>query len=316
MNSRNYRVISVWPETAGLESSSSSSSSSVFESVSRARTKGKQCVFGQTLVILAALCCAAVPAFAASPAQVRQRLAAGEQLTFVDVRSTVLFQKGHLPGAINVPSGLVPFKELPPLGRVVVYDDGLGPKLAEAAAAALNKKPGIQAEVLDGGFAVWESGNGTTTRPRGMQTEELPVITYARLKETQSSEVVLVDLRKSPETKAGLKAADLPALTDLRAEFPKARIVHSPFDASAGTPQQAKAGAAATPPLLVLIDRNDGAAAAMARTLKANGNTRFVILAGGEEILARQGERGLQRVGSTITVRRPAPAPAQTPPTP
>lgn len=274
----------------------------------------------------AAFCLAALPslpALAASPAQVQERIASGEQLTFVDVRATALFQKGHIPGAINIPAALVPVKELPPLGRVIVYDDGLGPNLAAPAAAALNKKPGIQAEVFAGGFAAWESGRGTTTRPRGMRSEELPVITHARLKETPGSDVVLVDLRKPPPTNPAVKTASAPPLTDLRAEFPQSRIVRSPFEAASGASPQSKtatsatataAAAASTAPLLVLIDQNDGAAEAMARTLKANGINRFVILVGGEEALARKGERGLQRLGSTITVRRPAPA--KTPPNP
>ena len=264
----------------------------------------------------AGFCLAALPALAASPAQVQERIASGEQLTFVDVRATALFQKGHVPGAINIPAALLPVKELPPLGRVIVYDDGLGPNLAAPAAAALNKKPGIQAEVFAGGYAAWESGRGTTTRPRGMRSEELPVITHARLKETPGSDVVLVDLRKPPTTNPGVKTASAPPLTDLRAEFPQARIVRSPFDAASGASPQSKAAAATATaaPLLVLIDQNDGAAEAMARTLKANGINRFVILVGGEETLARKGERGLQRLGSTITVRRPAPA--KTPPNP
>ena len=280
------------------------------------------------LLIFAAYCAAfcvvalpSLPVLAASPAQVQERIASGELFTFVDVRATAQFQKGHIPGAINVPAALVPVKELPPLGRVIVYDDGLGPNLAAPAAAALNKKPGIQAEVFAGGFAAWESGRGTTTRPRGMRTEELPVITHARLKETPGSDVVLVDLRKPPPTNPAVKTASAPPLTDLRAEFPQSRIVRSPFEAASSTSPQSKtsaatasAAAASTAPLLVLIDQNDGAAEAMARTLKANGINRFVILVGGEEALARKGERGLQRLGSTITVRRPAPA--KTPPNP
>jgi hypothetical protein len=54
--------------------------------------------------------------------------------------------------------------------------------------------------------------------------------------------------------------------------------------------------------LLVLIDSGDGKADEMARALKANGNKRFVILAGGEEMLARKGKAGLQRSGSVVTV--------------
>ncbi|MGH7952574.1 MAG: rhodanese-like domain-containing protein [Limisphaerales bacterium] len=245
----------------------------------------------------------AVAAFAISPAQVQKLLDSGDKVTFVDVRLNTLFQKGHIPGAINIPAQLVPEKQLPPLGHVVVYDGGLGEDVASAAAAALNQKNGITAEVLDGGYAAWEMAQSATTKSGGVKPEETPLITYAELKKVQSADVVLVDLRKKTLDAAGTSAAKIePPLTDLQAEFPNARIVHSPF---AAAPPQAQALAAGgiTPPLLVLIDNGDGSAQTMARALKANGVTRFVILAGGEQILAVHGQPGLQRIGSSVTVR-------------
>src|SRR5512137_1929285 len=96
-------------------------------------------------------CCAAVgfvaSVLAITPAEVQQKLSAGEKLTFIDVRPTALFKQGHIPNAINVPAPVVPHKQLPPLGRAVVYDEGLSPDTASAAAAALNQKVGIAAEV-------------------------------------------------------------------------------------------------------------------------------------------------------------------------
>lgn len=255
----------------------------------------------------AVLVCGAT-ALAVSPTEVQLLLAAGEKITFLDVRSKVLFQQGHIPGAINVPAALVPAKQLPPMGRVVVYDDGLGHETAIAAMTALNQKTGIIAEVLDGGFATWESARATTTKAAGMKPEETQFITYADLNEVQSDDVVLVDLRKEP---AQLRQASVVAqpvappepLTDLRQQFTKVRgITRSPFD----LPQTRQSSAGSTaPPLLVLIDNGDGSAQAMARTLKANGVARFAILAGGEQILARQGQRGLGRAASTIVVHRP-----------
>lgn len=259
----------------------------------------------------------AVAAFAVSPAQVQQRLDAGEKITFVDVRLSGLFQKGHLPGAINIPSQLVPEKQLPPLGQVVVYDGGLGEEEVSAAAAALNQKHGITAEVLEGGYAAWEMAQTATTQPGGMRPEATPLITYAELKQAQSADVVLVDLRQSapaadaPVAKVAAKIA-APPLTDLSAEFPQARVVQSPF--ASASPRMKTMAASSTPPLLVLIDKGDGSAQTMARTLKANGITRFVILAGGEQILSVHGEPGLQRVGSSLSMRSsagssPAPGP-------
>ena len=250
-------------------------------------------------------------ALAISPAEVQQALKAGEKLTLIDVRPTALFEQGHIPNAINVPASVVPHKQLPALGRAVVYDEGLGRDAASAAAAALNQKAGITAEVLDGGFAAWEAAQSPTTRTRGMKPEELPMITYDRLKQVPANDLVLVDLRDSRPAAAGAKAvtsaaapAAAPALTDLQAEFPNARITHSPFETA--TPKAAlSSGAASKPPLLVLIDSGNGAAQQMARALKANGIKRIAILAGGEEILARKGRPGLQRTGSSIIAPQP-----------
>ena len=115
-----------------------------------------------------------------------------------------------------------------------------------------------------------------------------------------------MDLRKEPaqsrQASADAQAAEPPEpLTDLRQEFTKVRgITRSPFD----LPQSRQSGAA-TPPLLVLIDNGDGSAQTMARTLKANGVTRYAVLVGGEKILARKGRPGLSRAASTIVVHRP-----------
>jgi rhodanese-related sulfurtransferase len=234
-----------------------------------------------------------------TPAELEQRLARGEKITVIDVRSTSLFQRGHIANAINIPVALVPAKQLPPIGTVVVYDGGLGLDETTEAVAALNRKPGIRAEAMAGGFAAWEDGRGSSTRSSGVQAEELPMITYDDLKKAQSQQVILVDLRKRPAQPLQRAAteAPIPPLTDLQQVFPKVgAVTRSPFD----LPQQ-RQGADAVPPLLVLIDNGNGAdAQAMARTLRANGARRVVILAGGEEILARGGQAGLQRIGSTL----------------
>jgi len=267
----------------------------------------------RTLIPIRWLCSASlvcsVAAFALSPVEVQHLLEAGEKITFVDVRANALFKKGHVPGAINVPSALVPQKQLPPLGLVIVYDDGLGLDTAKEAADALSRKPGITVAVLEGGFASWEAARATTTKGAGLKPEETPLITYADLSRVQSDDVVLVDLRKEPaqsrQASAEAQATEPPEpLTDLRQEFTKVRgITRSPFDLPQS--RQGAGGGATTPPLLVLIDNGDGSAQTMARTLKANGLTRYVVLVGGELSLARKGRPGLSRAASTLVVHRP-----------
>lgn len=244
----------------------------------------------------------ALNAWAVSPADIQKRLSAGERITLIDVRSTDVFKRGHIPNALNIPASLVPLKAVPPLGPVVVYDDGLGPDTASVAASALNQKPGITAEVLEGGFAAWQSAKAPTTATRGMQREEFPMITYDRLKRMPVQEIVLVDLRQPTASAAVNSQAKVVAQppTDLQSEFPGARVTRSPMDS--GVVSKNHRAAAGKPPLLVLIDDGDAVAAqAMSRTLKANGIKRFVILAGGEQILARKGQPGLERSGGGFT---------------
>jgi rhodanese-related sulfurtransferase len=257
------------------------------------------------LMVAAAGALAALEGFGATPAEVQQALARGEKVTVLDIRGTAEFQKGHIPGAINVPGALIPEKTLPPLGRVVVCDEGLGRAGLDQAVAALNRKPGITAEALTGGLAGWETANGLTTRSPGLKPEELKFITYDQLQRSDFADLVLVDLRHPrPEARqdaAGAAAPSPPPLTDLSRAFPAALVTRSPFR----LPQSRQADAQRTgqPPLLVLIDDDNQTAAEMARTLKANGLARVVILAGGEAILAREGKPGLGRSSATVELQ-------------
>ena len=235
---------------------------------------------------------------ALSPADLETRLAGGEKLTIIDVRAPAFYEKGHIPNAINIPAALCHTKKLPPLGNVVVYDAGLANEEAKSAVVTLNAKPGIKAEILEGGFASWTEAKRQSTQGPGLRSDEVPSISYAQLQAAQSNGVVIVDLRKQPlQSRQAVDGAAPPQLTDLRKEFPGAAVASSPF----ALPQTRQSGSGASP-LLVLIDSGDGSAQAMARTLKANGQARFVVLAGGESILSRHGEAGLQRMGAGTTV--------------
>ena len=247
------------------------------------------------------LACAA--ALAITPEQLQSELARANPPTVIDIRPTELFTQGHIQNAINIPATLVPQKNLPRLGRVIVYGDGFS-DAEKKALDALNAKPGIHAELLAGGYSAWETDQRATTGKRGLSPEKVQYVTYQQLKDTTSN-VVLVDLRKQPAAKKKTSndpkaAAELvPPLTDLASAFPGKPIVKSTQDLA---PQKGanKAASAAPPPILVLIDNSDGSAQQTARELRAQGNTRVVILAGGESIIARQGERGSQRTGLNL----------------
>ena len=232
-------------------------------------------------------------------AELSRDLAQGAKLTVVDIRSTALFSQGHIPGAINIPAELCAAQNLPPIGSVVVCGAGLGKDAEEtAAAAALAGKPGVTVALLDGGYAAWESAQGVTTQGRGLAAEKINYISYGQLKAAKADGVVLVDLRHPPVTKSGAVAAvaATTTLTDLSAAFPGFRVTQSPSDAKA--PNLAGGTSSGAAPLLVFIDNGDGAALEAARKLEAGGQKRYAILAGGEFILAREGQAGLQRMGA------------------
>jgi len=260
-----------------------------------------RCELSLALWILSSAGSVAGPAI--TVAALQAQLNHTNQPTVIDIRSPEQFALGHIPGAINVPASLCPFKRLPPLGKVVVCDSGLGRDATDSAVIALAAKPGLSVQVLDGGFAAWQSANAPDTRAKGFKPATLNYLSYADLKGAAPDQAVLVDLRRRPTPGKQAAAADpTQSLTDLAVEFPRLRT------AALDAPKK-QGGGSSAPPLMVLIDNGDGTAEAMARRLKAGGNYRYAILAGGELTLARHGQAGLQRAGS-----KPGLQPAQTVP--
>jgi rhodanese-related sulfurtransferase len=224
-------------------------------------------------------------------ADLQRELAAGDKPTIIDLRRNSFFMTEHIPGAINIPATLCPAKNLPPLGKVVVYGDGLGPRGSadfQKAVTALSQKPGITVDVLSGGYAAWQSANALTTAGRGIKPERLNYISYSELQAADPAGVVLVDLRK--QTKEVLKNAS--ALTDLSHEFPGRSLARSESAPAAPGSSSSR--------LLVLVDSADGTAEATARSLKARGVRNYVILMGGELAIQRKGKPGLERSGGGV----------------
>lgn len=238
-----------------------------------------------------------------SAQQLQQALQAGDELTLIDVRSRNEYRRGHIPGAINIQAILMPRKQLPPLGRVVVYGDGIDTQATRQALAALNTKPGIEAEMLIGGYAAWESGSRANTRGRGMRKAQIRQLSYDDVQRVveDNAEVVLVDLRQDGD--------DAEVLSDLRSQFPQTRIVKPRLREAQprqGSRQgrskdrqvlsvRALTGRGVDPShLYILIDNGDGRAERFAGRLQAAGMKRVAVLIGGERILRRGGESGLR----------------------
>lgn len=251
-----------------------------------------------SIMFCLAACGVSLSAGAITVAQLQKEMAGKQKFTVIDIRDTKLFDQGHIPGAINIPASLCPLKRLPPLGQVVIYDDGLGFRGKaglNSAAAALSAKAGITVDILAGGFAAWESAQGLTTRvrhsPGNLQLPDLCGIGGCRSRRCCAR---------------GSAKAHASRPENLRRPYRPCEGVSRPRVTS-GTPAQLDGA-----PLVVLIDSVDGSAEAQARLLKVRGIRRYAILAGGELSIARKGRRGLARSGPRYdvpaSVKNPPPA--------
>jgi rhodanese-related sulfurtransferase len=239
----------------------------------------------------------AIPLGAISPADLDGQIKAGQKITVIDLRPTDLYQRNHIPGAINIPHEIISQKKLPPLGRVVAYGDGLGATYAQECVAALGAKPGIVAESLEGGFAAWETFTHVNVAAENLSSQLAPsTITLEQLEKTGGDGVVLVDVR------AGNPQGGKFDLTPFqRTRVPKAGLTTRPFDVLGGIKGRSQFFRHA-PSLLVVIDDDNTTAQRIADRIRAAGYKRVVVLAGGEEIIKREGRGGLARSGSATSI--------------
>ena len=228
----------------------------------------------------------------------KEMLDQGDKVTIIDIRSRVFYTECHIPGAINIPAGIIARKPLPPIGRVIACGDGIDKEQTLEAVRTLDEKAGIQADLLEGGFAAWEALNLPSTRRRGVKRERFRYITYQKLKKVSANnrDIVLVDIRGSCEVKkqtsSEMSAISVENLSNLSEKFPGVEIITlDRRNLRSGI----KAGHNR---VYVLIDRGDGKAEKAARRLHAAGIKQVVILAGGERILQREGRSGLKTIES------------------
>lgn len=282
-----------------------------------------------TFAALVAGAAMANSAWAITPTDLAGRLARNENIIVIDLRSATFYANGHVPGAINIPLGLLPYKQLPTARPVIVYGDGLGVIDERQALAEIRAKPGVNGDVLEGGYAAWLAQTRLTTGLPGVTAERLPGITYSQLLAAGKDDMVLVDLRGNgavAPAAAGSKgdrqaatAAEPDTVSQFAAKIgvPVVKSEGSMEGAvtraqsaslnSAGTPVRAAAPAVMggkSARLLVLVADDDTAANEAARQLRASGEYRFTILIGGTESIRREGRVGSGRMdgsGSTTT---------------
>jgi len=227
--------------------------------------------------------------------ELHKKINSGERLTIIDIRNLSAYKRSHIPSSINIPAALMTNKKLPPLGSVVVYGDGVHTEKAYNAAASLNQKRGIQADVLEGGMATWKSFNMPDTQAVGMDKAVNRYITYQELLgfDSENADIVLVDLRLPQNDQV---------LSDIALQFPSVEVLKPKYRINKKNNKKSKFRLRSlikrkkgrVPPLFILIDNGDGLAEKAYRRLGAGNIKRLAILAGGELILSRQGESGEQ----------------------
>lgn len=253
-----------------------------------------------TLIVLATGL--ARPCLAIDVNGLQRLLARGEKVTVIDVRGREAYAEGHIHGAINIPAAVIDKKALPPIGRVVVCGDGIRENVSREAVSALNAKGGIQAEILEGGFAAWRSGRLPHARRPGMKQARYQYITYDQLRDASggNERMVLVDVRGRRKPIGGMKEQKdgnaQTSLSNLSEMFPGTQVLHivDQGSGSAGGDEEISLSAFSqeSGSVYVIVGIGDGSAHRVARRLHGSGINQVAILIGGERVLEREGRKG------------------------
>jgi rhodanese-related sulfurtransferase len=254
------------------------------------------------------------PCLAITANELKDLIEKKAQVTIIDARSRLEFSRGHILTAINIPCDVLKNNPLPPVGKVVVYGDGVQKEALQSAVEALNRQQGIDADILKGGYPLW-AGRNNERRPQfGIEKDIFASITYQDLKNADSAadqDITIIDLRAADHSKGSDKAliektTREKTISNLNEIFPALKIIRPDVHFSIGTGTNGLekiSGLSGIPPkksrhLYVLIDMGDGTSRKIARRLKAKGINQTAILIGGEKIIQRKGEPG---VASKIT---------------
>lgn len=218
--------------------------------------------------------------WALTPLELKKILDQGDDVTLIDIRSTALYTQGHIQNAINIPASLIPMKRVPGFGPAIVYGDGIRTDITKGAVEDLNRLNGIQVQVLEGGFAAWESLNFTTTRAKGLNKRRFHYLSYQDLKSVaaDNKDVVFLDMRSESERLTDLSTS-FPGLSSIRVRD-KSQRSSSKIDKQRKTRHER---------LYILIDDGNGESEKMAKILMAKGVGRLAIMTGGERMLRREG---------------------------
>ncbi len=103
------------------------------------------------------------------PAEMRERLNEKDAPLVLDVRQESEFSAGHIPGAVNIENGRLPYDDLPlPVNLpIAVHCQSAGGDRATAAISILARRGFHDLVQLDGGFSAWQSSGYEVQRGTG-----------------------------------------------------------------------------------------------------------------------------------------------------
>ena len=216
----------------------------------------------------------------------------------IDIRPTDAFQKGTIPGAINIPGPVLLEKKMNFRNGCILVSDGIADKFDPEKLAGELQAKGVAADYLFGGVAAWaELKSSTSTEGAGATIGRISrTIAYEDIKDRKGG-VCLVDLR-SAEERVVPGGHECPVMG-----FCENRKFHYCTDLADYHKMQGKvprSQRAGTGPLVVLIAGKETESDDVLNRLRIDGHRRVALLLGGSEIIQRDGQRGLKRGGGRV----------------
>jgi rhodanese-related sulfurtransferase len=131
-----------------------------------------------------------------------QKVKKGQNLTLVDIRSKVEFEKVRITGSINVPIYFIKTKTYLKSKPVILVNAGFARRELMAECRSLSKL-GFKVHILDGGLLAWHRKNGRLTGDLTHLQAYTRITPAALHREIDKARIVAVDVspKSAPEAK-------------------------------------------------------------------------------------------------------------------